>query len=89
MKDEADDADETFPDVVVAVCEPVGKVKEVAHPHRDLEYFMFQLLQKKIVTIAMLQCRNVTVSEKYRNAGTSAAILVDKRCSGRDSRVVM
>ena len=33
VEDEADDADETFSDVVVAVREPVGEVKEVAHPH--------------------------------------------------------
>ena len=62
--------DKAFPDVVVAVGQPIREVEQVAHPHRDLGYFAL-----------------TTVSEK--DSGTSAAILVDNRCRGSDSRVVM
>ena len=71
VENEPNHSDESFPDVVVAVGQPIGEVEQVAHPHRDLEYFTL-----------------TTVSET-EGGGPSAAILVDNRCRGRDSRVVM
>ena len=70
VENEPNHSDESFPDVVVAVGQPIREVEQVAHPHRDLGYFAL-----------------TTVSEK--DSGTSAAILVDNRCRGSDSRVVM
>ena len=70
VENEPNHSDESFPDVVVAVGQPIGEVEQVAHPHRDLGYFAL-----------------TTVSEE--DSGTSAAILVDNRCRGSDSRVVM
>ena len=63
-------SDESFPDVVVAVGQPIGEVEQVAHPHRDLGYFAL-------------------TTDSEEDSGTSAAILVDNRCRGSDSRVVM
>ena len=71
MENEPDHSDESFPDVVVAVGQPIGEVEQVAHPHRDLEYF------------------DVTIVSEENGGDTSAAILVDNRCRGSDSRVVM
>ena len=36
VEDEADNADESLPDVVVAVGLAIGEAEEVAHPHGDL-----------------------------------------------------
>ena len=74
VEDKADDTDEPLSDVVVAVGEAVREVEEVTHPHGDLER-KFRLLE--------------TLQEFRKAERTSAAILVDNRWSGRDSRVVM
>ena len=39
VKNKPDHPDESFPDVVVAVGQPIREVEQVAHPHRDLGYF--------------------------------------------------
>ena len=70
VKNKPNHPDESFPDVIVAVGQPIREVEQVAHPHRDLGYFAL-----------------TTLSEE--DSGTSAAILVDNRCRGSDSRVVM
>ena len=47
VEDKTYNADEPFPDVVVAVCQPVREVEEVTHPHRHLKYFMFPIVLRQ------------------------------------------
>ena len=52
MENEPDHSDKSFPDVVVAVGQPIREVEQVAHPHRDLEYFsLSQLFQRQRVVV--------------------------------------
>ena len=77
VEDEADNADEPLPDVVVAVSQTLREVEKVTHPHGDLKYCIPIVAEEE----GEGECRNVR--------RTSAAILVDNRCRGSDSRVVM
>ena len=56
-------SDESFPDVVVAVGQPIGEVEQVAHPHRDLEYFTLTTVSELRAVAPQPRSLSTTVAE--------------------------
>ena len=55
--------DKSFPDVVVAVGQPIGEVEQVAHPHRDLEYFTLTTVSELRAVAPQPRSLSTTVAE--------------------------
>ena len=56
-------SDESFPDVVVAVGQPIGEVEQVAHPHRDLEHFALTTVSELRAVAPQPRSLSTTVAE--------------------------
>ena len=56
-------SDESFPDVVVAVGQPIGEVEQVAHPHRDLQYFALTTVSELRAVAPQPRSLSTTVAE--------------------------
>ena len=63
VENEPNHSDESFPDVVVAVGQPFGEVEQVAHPHRDLEYFTLTTVSELRAVAPQPRSLSTTVAE--------------------------
>ena len=63
VENEPNHSDESFPDVVVAVGQPIGEVEQVAHPHRDLEYFTLTTVSELRAVAPQPRSLSTTVAE--------------------------
>ena len=63
VENEPNHSDESFPDVVVAVGQPIGEVEQVAHPHRDLGYFALTTVSELRAVAPQPRSWSTTVAE--------------------------